>query len=574
MANSIFISDAIKNKPKGLIAMGYSYDIKDAISHLQKPEDYGEAPTENSITILGLGSTHSSSIDVKRFSGQFSDDDYLWRVELSYTQVLPMKKNENSNHFLAYIKGETQHSIFSNFGFKVIPGKLDEDNYRAAYNALGDKGFKVGCLLDMNSTGVEYLNRFFKMVSNLPWESGEVMSLVNAGCLYAEFISGEAGRAIPIPIIGNIGPAKSSQIKIVSALAASSHLKDLKLPFSITSTSDSSNSIDIHNSSDYTYPCMGGDYDYLKGEIMGYDTKSFNEWKNNVVGNDALHYINQPPKMVLAKGSVISGDYYVRLFIPEVKKQDAEYALSGTDKQIPLELFKTSSQINYTPGKIVSTQTAEVVATGDYSTRAEEFSRKVFSLCNGMINSGLIRYGHIRGNFGNREANLGDKGKNPHPVGSSAHELYKLLKYANMSSQSNAEFEYDCSAFAQMMLYNSVGLKSENTIIPGLSGTGYLVGSGASVINKYINPNYEAVSIPFDINNLKPGDLLVRDGHAAFFVGPNGYPGAGPLATIESHGSRSKTLRGSVKAGKPYKTIIRVQRKNLASVDNNTNTTS
>lgn len=567
------ITDAIKNRNGGLRAMGYAYDIKDAISHLQKPEEYGEAPTENSITILGLGSTHSSSIDVKRFSGQFSDDDYLWRVELSYTQVLPIKKNENSNHFLAYIKGESQHSIFSNFGFKVIPGKLDEDNYRAAYNALGDNGFKVGCLLDMNSTGVEYLNRFFKMVSNLPWESGDVMSLVNAGCLYAEFISGEAGRAIPIPIIGNIGPSKSSQIKIVSALAASSHLKDLKLPFSITSTSDSSNFIDIHNSSDYTYPCGEGDYDYLKGEIMGYDPKSFDVWKNNVVGNDALHYINQPPKMVLAKGSVISGDYYVRLFIPEIKKEAANYALSGTDKQIPLELFKTSSQINYTPGKIVSTQTAEVEATGEYTTRAESLSRKVFEICNGKANSGLIYYGHYRGKFGNRVVNLGEDGKNPHPAGSKTHELYNALKYANMGKQTNIEFEYDCSSFAQMMLYNSVGLKSDNTIISGLSGSDYLVNHGASEINKYINSDYEAFSIPFDINNLKPGDLLVRNGHAAFFVGPNGYPNAGPLATLESHSPSSKSLIGSVKSSKPYKTIIRVRRKNLASV-NITNTTT
>ena len=109
---SNFISTALNNKPEGVRAMGYSYDIKKPISYLQQAAEYGDSATSATAasasgSILGLGSTQSSSVDIKRFSGQFSETEgeLLWKVELGYTQVLPLKKNTTNTYFLSLIKG-------------------------------------------------------------------------------------------------------------------------------------------------------------------------------------------------------------------------------------------------------------------------------------------------------------------------------------------------------------------------------------------------------------------------------------------------------------------------------------
>ena len=566
----MYITEAIKNKPKGLLSMGYSYDIKEALSHLQKLSEYGDASgnasENNSGGILGLGSTSSSSVNITRFVGKFSENkkEALWRVELSYTQVLPLKKNESNSHFLAFIDGESQHKIFTSFSQQVIPGKLDEENFQAATSALGEKGFKVGCLLDMNSTGVEYFQNFFPMVSNRKWNSADIMALVNAGCLYVEFISGEAGHAIPIPIIANNGPSKNGQLKLVTSLAAHSALKDLKLPLILTSNITDSNPIDFQATSDFSFPCADKNYDYIKGEIVDYNAKSFGEWKNSSGSVTDLYYVSQPPKTILSNNTVKSGDYYVRIFIPESKKNDAEYALLGKDITIPLDLYKTNSQINYTPGKIISQEggTAKDRA-GTYTARAKQLAGDIYRLCNGTFNKDGFFYTNTRTRFGPIKNNPYDKNTQARK-----HELVNLLDYGNLGDtivsnkwvKDNIILSYDCSAFAQMMAYNCAGLKTETTVIPGLSGTDALVANGASIMNQYLNPAYEAVLLDYNINDLRPGDILVRKGHAGFFVGENAYPGAGKLATIESHGqAKQYSLKGT--AGKNYTKTIRIQLK-------------
>lgn len=558
------LSELIKNPNNSLLRLGYSYEIKDALSYLQKPfqtigSSSSDSTTNNQINgVLGLGTTELSSVKVRKFSGNFSDDtdEPFWRVELGYTHALPLVKD--GSYLMAKINGESQPTVCADMGHKVVPGALKEEEAKAAKNALGGEGFKVGCLLDMEQTGVEYLIKFFPLPTNDDWTSAHVMSLVNAGCLYAEVINGAKGTAIPMRILSSL-KTKSGVLKVVTSLPSLNSLK--KLGMSIIVNGDGVRNEVGDGSSTVTFPCSTSNYDYLKAEISDYTPDKFMEWCKATGGITSHHEILPPPT---PKGE---SSFFVRLFIPESMREKAEYALAGKDFKIPENLYKTSSQINYTPGQITYADTGDTNVNGDsFEKRITDLTTKLFIYTGGGVankGDGTIIY-----NQGNRPHKVVPNKTLSNPYqDTKRRQLFELFKVINPTHH----FTYDCSSFVQVLVYCATGLKGNEGVI---TTSHNMTDKGAAHINQYLPDNYEATMLDFDIKSVRPGDILARGGHCALFVGKNGYAGADDLATVEMHGINNKrkhTLKGSLGGLKtPFEKIIRIREK----TSNNSTTSS
>ena len=551
------LSELIKKSNNSLLRLGYSYEIKDALSYLQKPFQEVEVRTVGSSNkptneVLGLGTTELSSVKVRQFNGDFSDDtDYpLWRVKLAYTHSLPLVKE--GSYFIAKIKDESQTTVCAEMGHKVVPGVLREEEAVAAKNALGEEGFKVGCVLDMEQTGVNYLNYFFPLATNFNWTAAHSMSLVNAGCLYAEVMNGANGVAIPMRILGS-HKIKSGILKVVSSLPCLNSLKKLGMPIIVNGDGVSNEVGD--GSSTVTFPCAGSKYDYLKAEISDYTPDKFMGWCKATGGITSLHEILPPPSN--SKGE---SNFFVRLFIPESMKDKADFALAGKEIKIPDNLFKTSSQINYTPGKIIASNVAETdTSNGDYTKEILAKTRNLFILTGGGVankGEGTLTYSQA-----SRPGRVVLNTSMPNPyTDTKLSQLYDLFKVINPTK--NNHFTYDCSSLVQVLVYCATGIKGKEAMVTTSHG---LTDNGASYMNQYLPDNYEAVMMEFDVKSVQPGDILARGGHAALFVGKNGYAGADDLATVEMHGQNNQkkyTLKGSLSRMKtPYEKIIRIKEK-------------
>lgn len=549
--NMAKISDFIKETDKAL-RLGYSYDIKDSLSKLQR---YSEIiPSKESNTtgngIMGLGTTGVSSVNVRKFTGLFSDDidDPIWRVELSYSHSLPLVKE--GSYFMGKINGESQNTIFSDFQHKVIPGALTEENAQAAKNSLGSEGFKVGCLLDMSQIGVDYLNRFFSLPINPKWNSSHSLALVNAGCLYAEVINGTKGTAVPMRIIGSL-KNRSGSIKVVSSIACLNILKNMGMQI-IVKGGGISNVVG-DGSSVISFPCNTSNYDYLKAEISDYNPTNFLDWCRASGGVTVHHEVLQPTRTTSESG------FFVRLFIPESMKDKAEFALAGKGFTIPENLYKTSSQINYAPGTITYTNTAITDISGNtFEAKITDLTTKLFIATGGGVankGEGTIIYNQsLRPHTVVPNKSIA----NPY-TDTKRRQIFEILKVINP----NHHFTYDCSSFVQVLIYSVTGLKTNSAIV---TTSRVLTNSGANHMNQYLPDNYEAVMLNFDINSLEPGDILTRDGHCALFVGKNGYAGADDFATVEMHGinnSKKYTLKGTVSGQRTkFTKIIRIREKN------------
>lgn len=550
------ITELVKNPNKSLLRLGYSYEIKDALSHLQKTSQSSSlsssvSPSNNQIDgVLGLGTTELSSVKVRKFSGNFSDDtdEPFWRVDLSFTHALPLVKN--GSYLMAKINGESQPTICADMGYKVVPGALREEEAIATKNALGNEGFKVGCLLDMEQTGVEYLIKFFPLSTNTEWTSAHAMSLVNAGCLYAEVINGAKGTAIPMRILASL-KSKSGILKVVSSLPSLNSFKNLGMSI-IVNGDGVSNEIN-DGSSTATFPCSTSNYDYLKAEISDYTPDKFMEWCKATGGITSHHEILPPPK---SQGESI---FFVRLFIPESMRSKAEYALAGKNFKIPENLYKTSSQINYTPGQITYVNTGDTNVVGDsYEKKIIDLTTKLFIYTGGGVankGDGTIIYSQA-----NRPHKVVPNKSLSNPYSDSKRrQLFELFKVINPTHH----FTYDCSSFVQVLVYCATGLKGNDCVI---TTSHALTDKGAAHMNQYLPENYEAIMLDFDIKSVRPGDVLTRGGHCALFVGKNGYAGADDLATVEMHGINNKlkhTLKGSLgRSKKSFQKIIRIREKN------------
>lgn len=549
------LSELIKDPNNSLLRLGYSYEIKDALSHLQKPFQTNGSSSSSSTTnnqingVLGLGTTELSSVKVRKFSGNFSDDtdEPFWRVELGYTHALPLVKD--GSYLMAKINGESQATVCADMGHKVVPGSLKEEEAKASKNALGDEGFKVGCLLDMEQTGVEYLIKFFPLPTNDDWTSAHVMSLVNAGCLYAEVINGAKGTAIPMRILSSL-KTKSGVLKVVTSLPSLNSLKKLGMPIIVNGDGVSNEVGD--GSSTVSFPCSTSNYDYLKAEISDYTPDKFMEWCKATGGITSHHEILPPPT---PKGESV---FFVRLFIPESMREKAEYALAGKNFKIPENLYKTSSQINYTPGQITYADTGDTNVVGDsYEKKITDLTTKLFIYTGGGVankGDGTIIYSQA-----NRPHKVVPNKSLSNPyTDTKRRQLFELFKVINPTHH----FTYDCSSFVQVLAYCATGLKGNDCVI---TTSHALADKGAAHMNQYLPDNYEAIMIDFDIKSVRPGDILARGGHCALFVGKNGYAGADDLATVEMHGINNKrkhTLKGSLGGLKtPFEKIIRIREK-------------
>ena len=579
MASSL--ADAINaSKKDNLISMGFSIDIYDLIKkHLAKDAQtiissnvngvssssggYGFSMTNPSFSfsqVLGLGTTNVSKREIRSFEGDFSTDidDPLWKVVLSYTHPIPILDSKNGGYALAKIDGENHHKIFSKSGNKCVPPVLDNDHAEASKKSSGADGFEVGCYLDIDKKSVEYFNLFYKMPTNKEWSSSHLHSLIGAKCLYVELISNK-GYTIPLRVLGSM-TFDTGQIKIVTALAGLAYLKQMEFPLFINGGGET---INLNESKDVTFVCKNDSYDYLKSVINNYNSTRFSSWASGNKATGVDYTIIQPKTDTGVK------PYYIRFFIPEEKKSDATFAMKDGFK-IPENLFKPSTKIKHKENEVIENKDHKDSPvynyTGMYESMITSKSKSLFELCKGVINdsNNLLKYSQAERPHSFDFFNDDTITESGITRGTNHHELVKLLRVGKYNK--NGYFAYDCSSFVQALLYSTLGLNRNVNKVNVVLDTKGLIQKGVETINQYVNESYVAQSLEYDVKKLIPGDILVRDGHAAMFVGANGFRGASNNSTIEFHGSaKNKTLAGKAKENS-YEIIIRMVASNIRTL--------
>ena len=551
----------LTNRNENLLSMGYAFNFVDTFDYLSNQE-MGDLsnPNEEIVSVMGLGTTKSSdaSNSVKDIViyDNFSIDkeNPLWSVECQFTQSVPILDTKSNTYFLPMVRGEKSHFLAGSFGYKIIPGSLSQDCADAAANALGDSGFLVGCVLDMDFLGIEYLNKFHPLEGENKWNKSHTNALLHAGCLYAEYISSRTSKSLPLRIIGTHG-FKSSVIKICNSIALLEELKDLKFgEFGIMEGTKSYQR--LNESSLFVYPCADSTYDYLKAEISDYNPKSFKQWVSDS-GEVKKTY-------GLFSYSYDKSTSYVKIFIPASKKSEAEFALTGKDIIIPESLYRGDSDFNYSGGKISQKRTviddSLMNYEGNFGNRVKYISKKLFEYCGGKVigDEKIMVYSQEK-----RPSSFRLQKENPftatnNPGGIRNKELYDILKICGNSN--DHPFTNDCSSFVQMMIYATVGLKAGKETVDEVLSTQTLISRGPTVINKYINENYKAVLINFNRAALREGDILLVKGHAALYLGEkyaNNINNNNRADTIEFHGKSNPNLHGFSSSHK-YTHILRI----------------
>lgn len=553
------LSDLIlTNKNENLLSMGYSYNLKDVFAYLDKKErgNLEESSDLSSKNIFGITTSKENDSSINYvFLDEFSIDikNPLWKVERAFTQSVVLWDESAKMYFLPIFSGEDSHFIAGNFRYKVTPGSFKEDCATAAENALEDRGFLVGCIMDMDYMGVDYLNKFHTLSYGKKWNSSHTNALIQAGCLYAEYIcTGVINKSFPMRIIGTMG-FKSSIIKITSPITLLDSLKDMKFETHVVC---GENSQKVETDSNIEFPCAGSNYDYIKAEISNYNPQSFRSWLGQSKGG-------KKDRVIQTKQNVY-GDTYVKLFIPTSKKEEAEYALAGKDISIPSELYKDSFEFNYVvtdmTSKHVDVNENLISYEGHFGNRIKHKAKKLYEYCKGKVleDENVMEYSQSKRPKSFKVSTINPYTSYNTSGGIRNKELYDILNITGNSK--NHPYTNDCSSFVQMMIYSAVGLKSGIEVVNEILSTQDLIKRGPSVINKYINENYKATLLNYNFSSLQIGDVLVKNGHAALYLGEkyaHGTHGLLGANTMEFHGKNNQNLHGFTK-GDSYTHIIRI----------------
>ena len=225
-----------------------------------------------------------------------------------------------------------------------------------------------------------------------------------------------------------------------------------------------------------------------------------------------------------------------------------------------------SSDFNYVISDIVARRVnvdeSIISYEGHFGNRIKHKAKKLYEYCNGKVigDKYIMEYSQSK-----RPISFKVETTNPYTSfntsgGIRNKELYDILNITGNSE--NHPYTNDCSSFVQMMIYSAVGLKTGTNIVTEILSTHDLITRGPTVINKYINENYEAKLLDYNFSSLQVGDVLVRKGHAALYLGEkyaHGTHGLVGANTMEFHGKDNQNLHGFAK-GDSYTHIIRISK--------------